>query len=111
MDLRPDGLSLAQIAERQKVHLQKVVDALKARWMARIDVRVARSALTATAATELKVQVDLRARDVLYKVTTGGLRGVAVGAGPAGAGRGMAGMDAAGTGTCDDSGRHAVGQQ
>lgn len=101
MDLRQDGLSLAQIAERQKVDPQKVVDALKAQWIERIDVRVANGALTAAAATELKAQVDLRARDMVYKVTTGGMRGVAVGGGPG----------AAGTGTCDGSGRHGMGPQ
>ena len=112
MDLRQDGLSLAQIAERQKVDPQTVVDALKARWIERIDVRVANGAITAAAATELKAQVDLRARDMVYKVTTGGMRGVAVGAGPAGVGRGMAGMaGSAGTGTCDGSGRHGAAQQ
>ena len=107
--LRHDGLSLAQIAERQKVDPQKLVDALKAQWIERIDARVAIGAINASEATALKAQVDLRAKDMVYKVTTGGMRGVAVGAGPTGMGRGMGG--AAGTGTCDGSGPHGAGRQ
>jgi len=109
MELRYDGLSLAQIAERQKVDPQKLVDALKAQWIERIDARVANGAINASEATALKAQVDLRAKDMVYKVTTGGMRGVAVGAGPTGMGRGMGG--AAGTGTCDGSGPHGAGRQ
>ena len=109
MALRHDGLSLAQIAERQKVDPQKLVDALKAQWTERIDVRVANGAITAGEATTLKAQVDLRAKDMVYKVTMGGMRGVAVGAGPTGIGRGMAGMG--GSGTCDGSGPHGAASQ
>jgi hypothetical protein len=109
MALRQDGLSLAQIAERQKVDPQKLLDALTAQWIERIDARVANGAITASEATALKAQVDLRAKDMVYKVTAGGMRGVAVGAGPTGSGRGMAGS--AGTGTCDGSGPHGAGRQ
>jgi hypothetical protein len=107
MDLRQDGLSLAQIAERQKVDPQKLIDALKARWTERIDARVANGALTADAATKLKAQVEVQAKNQVYKTTLGGMRGVAVGAGPMGSGRGAAG--AGGTGACDGTGPHGAG--
>jgi hypothetical protein len=109
MGLRHDGLSLAQIAERQNVDQQKLIDALKAQWLERIDARVTAGAITASEATTLKTQVDLRAKDMVYKVTMGGMRGVAVGAGPIGSGRGMGGV--AGTGTCDGTGPHGAGRQ
>ena len=109
MALRHDGLSLAHIAERQKVDPQELVDALKAQWTERIDARVANGAITAGEATTLKAQVDLRAKDMVYKVTMVGMRGVAVGAGPTGIGRGMAGMG--GSGTCDGSGPHGAASQ
>lgn len=114
MALRHDGRSLAQIAERQKVDPLKLVDALKAQWIERIDARVANGAITASTATTLKAQVDLRARDMVYKVTSGGMRGVAVGAGPTGQGRGPAGSNGAGSngaGTCDGSGPHGAGRR
>lgn len=114
MALRHDGLSLAQIADRQKVDPLKLVDALKAQWIERIDARVANGAITTSTATTLKAQVDLRARDMVSKVTSGGMRGVAVGAGPAGQGRGPAGTPAAGrtgAGTCDGSGPHGAGRR
>ena len=109
MALRHDGLSLAQIAERQKIDPQKVIDALKAQWIERIDARVANGAITASDATTLKAQVDLRAKDMVDKVPMGGMRGVAVGAGPTGMGRGMGG--GGGAGTCDGSGPHGAGRQ
>ena len=103
---------MAQIAERQKVDPQKLIDALKAQWIERIDARVANGAITASEATTLKAQVDLRAKDMVYKVTMGGMRGVAVGAGPTGMGRGMTGAgNAGGAGTCDGSGPHGAGRQ
>ncbi len=114
MALRHDGLSLAQIAERQKIDPLKLVDALKTQWIERIDARVASGAITASTATTLKAQVDLRARDMVYKATSGGMRGVAVGAGPTGQGRGPAGSNGVGSngaGTCDGSGPHGVGRQ
>jgi hypothetical protein len=122
-DLRHDGLSLAQIAEKQKVDPQKLVDALVAEWSVRIDARVTAGALTTAQATELKAQLETRAKDMVYRTTLGGMRGAAVGAGPAnapgaanGAGRGAgAGMGAgnrganrgAGNGACDGTGRQA----
>lgn len=108
--LRADGLSLAQIAERQKVDPQKLVDALAAQWTERIEVRLSRGAISNETATQLKSQVELRARDQVYKTTTGGMRGLAVGAGPQGAGRGVGagagGGAGAGTGMCDGTGPH-----
>ena len=46
MDLRQDGLTLAQIAERQNVAPQKLIDALVAQWTLRIDARVQNGGLT-----------------------------------------------------------------
>ncbi len=112
MDLRHDGLSLAQIAERQKVDPQKLVDALAAQWTERIDARLAAGAITSAQATELKGQVQLRAKDMVFKTTSGGMRGVAVGAGPGSGGRMGAGTRGAGsgTGTCDGTGPHGAGR-
>ena len=91
MDLRQDGLSLAQIAERQKVDPQKLVDTLKVEWTERIDARVASGTITAEQATQLKTQLDAQARAMVDKTTMGGMRGAAVGAGP-GAGHMAAGL-------------------
>ncbi len=99
--LRRSGLSLAAIAEKQGVDPQKLVDAYVSRWSARIDDRVATGALTATEATDLKSQLAARARDLTYKTTLGGMRGVAVGAGPAAQGGRMGHH---GAGACDGSG-------
>lgn len=120
-DLRQDGLTLAQIAERQKVDPQKLIDALAAQWAVRIDARVANGALTAAEAATLKSQLALRAKAMVYQAPTGGMRGMAVGAGPdaMGGGMGMRGGNGngngagngnmAGTGTCDGSGPHGPG--
>jgi hypothetical protein len=105
MDLRHDGLSLAQIAARQKVDPQKLVDALKTRWAERIEARVANGGITADAATKLKAQLDTQARNQVFKTALGGMRGAAVGAGPMGSGRG-----AAGAGTCDGTGPRGAGR-
>jgi hypothetical protein len=121
-DLRQDGLSLAQIAEKQKVDPQKLVDALTKQWTARIDVRVQNGALTTAQATALKVQLATRAKDMVYRTTLGGMQGAAVGAGPASAqgnrgGAGNAGEASAGmggrgrgvgNGTCDGTGSGAT---
>lgn len=112
MDLRQDGLTLAQIAERQKVDPQKLIDALVAQWSARIDARVAYGALTADQAAELKAQLAVKAKALVNQATLGGMRGSAVGAGPGamggrggGMGGGMgAGMGRNGTGVCDGTG-------
>jgi len=113
--LRQQGLSLAQIAERQKVNPQRLVDALVAQWSVRIDARLAAGALTADQAKTLKASLAVGAKAMVNQVTLGGMRGAAVGAGPngmargvAGAGAGMAGAGrggmmrggAAGTGIC-----------
>ncbi|OGO56888.1 MAG: hypothetical protein A2Z32_08505 [Chloroflexi bacterium RBG_16_69_14] len=104
-DLRQDGLTLAQIAERQKVDPQKLIDALAAQWTVRIDARVANGGLTAAEATTLKSQVALRAKAMVYQTPTGGMRGAAVGAGPGAMGGGGMGMHrGAGNGTCDGAG-------
>ncbi len=103
-DLRQDGLSLARIAERQKVDPQKLVDALAARYTERIDARVANGGLTQAEATELKSQVELRAKDMVNKTTPGGMGGVAVGAGNGRMGAGS------GNGTCDGTGPHGAGR-
>ncbi len=114
--LRHDGLSLAKIAEQQKVDPQKLVDALVARWTSRIEARVANGALTTAEATTLRAQVQTQAKSMVNKVTLGGMQGAAVGAGRqgragagTGAGRGPQGAGT-GTGTCDGSGPHGSGR-
>ncbi len=117
MELRQDGLSLAQIAERQNVDPEKLVEALKVQFAERLEVRVANGAITADRATELRSQLEVQARNMVYKTTIGGMQGAAVGAGPAagsmhGAGTGVAGgrmgagpgAGGAGTGICDGTG-------
>jgi hypothetical protein len=80
--LRHEGLSLAQIAERQEVDPQRLVDALVARWTERIEARVDQGALTPEKAATLKVQVETQAKHMVYRTTMGGMQGGAVGAGP-----------------------------
>jgi hypothetical protein len=109
MELRQEGLTLAQIAERQQVDPQQLIDALVAQWTVRIDARVANGALTADQATELKSQVAVKANAMVNQAAPGGMRGAAVGAGPRanGGGAGTRGMGAGrggGTGVCDGSG-------
>ena len=96
MTLRQQGLSLAQIAERQKVDPQRLVDALVAQWSVRIDARVVAGALTADQAKTLKANLAVQAKAMVNQVTLGGMRGAAVGAGRGGMMRGAA----AGTGVC-----------
>ncbi len=100
MELRQQGLSLAQIAERQKVDPQKLIDALATQWSARIDARLAAGAITSDQAKTLKANVAVQAKAMVYQVTLGGMRGAAVGAGPNGAtrGTGAGGAGMAGTG-------------
>ena len=118
-DLRHDGLSLAQIAEKQKVDPQKLVDALTVQWTTRIEARVQAGALTTDQATALKAQLATRAKDMVYRTTLGGMQGAAVGAGPANApgarngtavpGAGMGGRGrGAGNGACDGTGPQAT---
>jgi hypothetical protein len=115
--LRHDGQSLAQIAEKQKVDPQRLIDALAARWTSRIDVRVTNGALTADEATKLKAEVQTQATSMVNQVTFGGMQGAAVGAGPrngAARGTGTAGMGPRGTGTgtgiCDGTGPNGAGR-
>ena len=109
-DLRQDGLSLAQIAERQKVAVQTVVDALVARWHDRIDARVANGALTAAEAATLQAQLKDRAQTMVTSTEPVGMQGAAVGAGPRnGAGNGGSGAGN-GDGTCDATGPHGNGR-
>lgn len=117
-DLRHDGLSLAQIAEKQKVDPQKLVTALVVQWSARIDARVQIGSLTTAQATALRAQLETRAKDMVFRTTLGGMQGAAVGAGPANAsgnrseagtpmnpGTGTGGHGrGAGNGACDGSG-------
>ncbi len=115
-DLRQDGMTLAQIADRRHVDPEKLVDELAARWSERIEARVANGALTADQATELKTQLELQAKARINQATVGGMRGAAVGAGPnaagaagggfrGGAGNGAgAGRGGSGNGACDGAG-------
>lgn len=122
-ELRHDGLSLAQIAERQQVALGDVIGALVARWQERIADRVANGALTTTEATTLTTQLQAKATSMVETTAPGGMQGTMVGAGPeAGAGNGdtvrardgsgSSGVGPRGTGdgTCDGTGPHGVGQ-
>ena len=122
-ELRQDGLSLAQIAERQKVDPQKLINALVEQWTVRIEARVANGALTAEQATQLKAQLETQPRNMVYRTTRGGMQGAAVGAGPGaaarngqgagpghGAGQGWRGGNGTGTGTCDGTGPHGAGR-
>lgn len=115
-DLRHDGLSLAQIAAKQDVDVDRLVNALVARWTERIAVRTANGALTGDEAATLRTQLETRARDLVNRTTPGGMQGAAVGAGrgpaAAGAGAGMGmGPGPRGTGTadCDGTGPHGRG--
>ncbi len=119
--LRQDGLSLAKIAEQQKVAVQNVIDALVARWTERIEARVVNGGLTAAQAADLKAQLETRARAMVESTTPGGMQGAAVGAGPRGGsgggvrardGSGAASGTRAGTpnGTCDGTGPHGPGR-
>ena len=104
-DLRQSGLSLAQIATKQGVDPQKLVDALVAQWSTRIDSRVSTGALTAAEAVTLKSRLAVRAKDMINKTALGGMRGAAVGGGR-GTGQGRV---AAGSGDCDGTGPMARG--
>ncbi len=108
--LRHDGLSLAQIAAQQKVQVQKVVDALVARWQDRIEARVENGALTQAEATQLQTQLTNRAESIVSQTAPGGTQGAAVGAGPAnGAGNGDMTRAQDGTGTGDGIGPRGTG--
>jgi hypothetical protein len=91
MELRQQGLSLAQIADRQNVDPQRLVDAFVAQWSVRIDARLAAGALTTDQATTLKANLAVQANAMLNRTTPGGMRGAAVGAGPTGTMHGATG--------------------
>jgi hypothetical protein len=97
MAMRQDGRSLAQIAEAQNVDPQALVDVLVARWTERLQARVAVGTMTEEQAATFRAQLETQARDLVYKVTLGGMQGAAVGAGP-GAGTGNGAMTRAGNG-------------
>ena len=108
MELRHDGLSLAQIATRQKVDPQKLIDALVAQWTVRIDARVANGGLTAAEAATLKTQLAATAKAMIERTAPGGMQGAAVGAGHGvmgGNGAGFGGGNGPGGGACYGSGR------
>jgi hypothetical protein len=104
---RRDGLSLAQIAAKQKVEVQKVIDALVARWRERIADRLDNGAITSAEAATLQSQVATQAQTMVNKTTLGGMQGAAVGAGPA---NGGANGNGSGSGTCDGTGSHGAGR-
>ncbi len=103
--LRQQGLSLAQIAERQKVDPQKLIDALVAQWSIRIDARVTAGAITTAQAKTLKANLAAQAKAMVYQVALGGMRGAAVGAGPNGTVRRMGGGAGMGAGGAMGAGR------
>lgn len=120
---RQEGLSLAQIAEAADVDAQRLVTAFTARWEERISARVEAGALTEAEATELRTQLVLRARDLVYSTATGGMQGAAVGAGPDAAPRANSAAsgtgdqvgsgprgNGTGTGVCDGSGPNGAGR-
>jgi hypothetical protein len=115
-DLRQEGQSLAQIAAARNVDPQRLEEALATQWTTRIEARVGNGALTSDQAEELRAQVAVRAKAMVEQVTTGGMRGAAVGAGPAngqragnGAGAGS-GQGARGNGSCDGTGPNGNGR-
>ena len=108
MELRHDGLSLAQIAARQQVDPQNLVDALVAQWTIRIEARVANGGLTVAEAATLKTQLAATAKAMVERTALGGMQGAAVGAGRGamgGNGAGFSGGNGPGGGACDGSGR------
>ncbi len=107
--LRQQGLSLAQIAVRQNVDPQKLIDALVAQWSSRIDARLSVGAITADQAKTLKDALAAQAKAMVNQTTLGGMRGAAVGAGPNGAMRGT-GAGAAVNGATGAAGAAGMGR-
>jgi hypothetical protein len=97
MALRHQGQSLARIAESKDVDPQVLIDALVARWDARITVRDENGALTEAEAATLRARLETQARSMVYMAAPGGMQGAAVGAGP-GQGRGAGMGQGAGNG-------------
>jgi hypothetical protein len=91
MDLRQDGLSLAQIAARQNVDVVKVIDALVGAWNTRIEAREAAGAISAQEAAQLESLARERVTEMVQSTTTGGMGGATVGAGYGRMGGGMMG--------------------
>ena len=110
MALRHDGQSLAQIAEARDVEPQVLIDALVARWEARLTVRVGNGALTEAEAATLRTQLETQARNQVFATTLGGMRGAAVGAGPGGAGHGAGPGNGPGAGGRMGQGAGGMGQ-
>ena len=110
MAFRQQGLSLAQIAEQQKVDPQTLVDALAATWTIRIDARVAAGALTADQAKTLKANVADQAKAMVHQTALGGMRGAAVGAGPNATTRGMGAGAGMGRGNGNANGTAGAGR-
>jgi hypothetical protein len=108
MDLRHDGLSLAQIATQQKVEVQKVVDALVAQWRERIADRLEDGAITSAEAATLQTQLSTQAQAMVNKTTLGGMQGRAVGGGRGNGGNGMG--NGMGDGSCDGTGTRGAGR-
>jgi hypothetical protein len=107
-DLRADGQSLAEIAKAQDVDPDALVDAMVARWNDRIQARVEAGALSPDEATQLREQVETRAREMVEQTEPGGMGGAAVGAGFGRMGGGQ-GDGPYGDGTCDGTGPHGRG--
>ena len=87
MALRQDGLSLAQVAERQGVDPETLVDRLTEHARERIAARVVNGALEPEEAAQLQVQLEERVRARVADPAPGGIGGV-LGARQRGAGRG-----------------------
>lgn len=127
-EMRRDGQSLSQIAVRQKVNPQRVVDVLVSQWTERIDARVQNGGLATAQAAALKTQLGARARDFVDRTAPGGMAGSAVGAAPRNTHAGTAAAIRAGsplsvtgeepgprgtgngTGICDGTGPHGPGR-
>jgi len=108
-DLRQDGLSLAEIAARQGVDPDVLVDTLVARWNERIQARFEAGALSPDEAAQLRTQVQARAREMVEQGEPGGMQGAAVGAGFGRLGNNAQGGGEYGDGSCDGTGPHGRG--
>ncbi|MEW5992237.1 MAG: hypothetical protein AB1736_12945 [Chloroflexota bacterium] len=110
MDFRQDGLSLAQIAERQGVDADTLAARLTEQARERIAARVENGALTPDEAAQLQAQLEEQVQARIADPAAGGLGGMlGAGYGPGagrGPGTGEAGPYGSGTGDCDGSGPH-----
>jgi hypothetical protein len=112
IELRQEGLSVAQIAQQQGVTVESVVDALVARWTLRVQERVQNGGLSEEEASALAEQLRERAQAMVLETEATGMQGAAVGAGAGvagGVGPGPRGTGD-GTGECDGSGPHGAGR-